>query len=367
MRDIDVRMAVRAELAQQHAGDDSTRIVEEMGIWSGAVRVDLAVINGELCGYELKSDSDTLKRLPLQAEMYGKVFDRLTLVVGERLYKSALAAIPEWWGCQIASMKDGVASLAIVRTAGMNPGIDPSILVQLLLKSEAVDILESFGIAKGWRSRKASEICAHLIEQIPFDDLATHVRSALKRRPKLGQIVSSDLNVPVQIQANPDPGGSGRCASPSDGVNLAVRPTVGQRISSRAKPDYLIGITPELLIHGHSAWTFDLHATENKELVGERVLGVDGRQKVDVGRRTGSDAAIVAEVEPVRKSSTRKSLPQNQLVSVKPVLAKAKAGKSRRNAAPKKSDTAPLRSRVQGRKCVRHRDAKGRYVGNADS
>jgi hypothetical protein len=39
--------------------DLDTRVVEEMGIWAGSVRVDIAVINGEFHGFELKSDRDT--------------------------------------------------------------------------------------------------------------------------------------------------------------------------------------------------------------------------------------------------------------------------------------------------------------------
>ena len=79
MRDLDVRTAVRAQLVAAHADDDNTRIVEEMGIWSGSVRVDVAVINGELAGWELKSARDNLRRLPQQAELYSQVFDRMTI------------------------------------------------------------------------------------------------------------------------------------------------------------------------------------------------------------------------------------------------------------------------------------------------
>ena len=78
MRDSDVRKAVLATLDQKHAGDHNTRIVEEMGVWAGSVRIDIAVINGELCGFELKSDRDTLARLPTQADIYSRVFDRIS-------------------------------------------------------------------------------------------------------------------------------------------------------------------------------------------------------------------------------------------------------------------------------------------------
>ena len=60
-----------------------------MGVWSGTVRIDVAVLNGEMCGYEIKSDRDTLERLPFQIEIYSKEFDKLTLVVGRRHEKSS--------------------------------------------------------------------------------------------------------------------------------------------------------------------------------------------------------------------------------------------------------------------------------------
>ncbi|HEX2652354.1 MAG TPA: sce7726 family protein, partial [Xanthobacteraceae bacterium] len=111
MRDADVRRAVRAMLDQRHAGDLDTYIVEEMGIWSGSVRIDIAVINGELCGFELKSDRDTLERLPLQSDLYSRVFDRVDLVIGRRHAQKAETYIPEWWGIQIASPADDGVSL----------------------------------------------------------------------------------------------------------------------------------------------------------------------------------------------------------------------------------------------------------------
>src|ERR1700712_292570 len=106
MRDFDVRSAVRQRLQALHADDPNTRIVEEMGVWSGSVRIDLAVINGELAGYELKSDRDTLERLPLQSRLYSRVFDRVTLVASGRHLDKATIRIPDWWGVVEAIEQD---------------------------------------------------------------------------------------------------------------------------------------------------------------------------------------------------------------------------------------------------------------------
>jgi hypothetical protein len=83
MRDIDVRTVLAAEVERRYKGDSETLIIHELSVCSGNARIDLAVVNGKLHGYEIKSDSDTLKRLPAQSEVYNAVFDQVTIVVGE--------------------------------------------------------------------------------------------------------------------------------------------------------------------------------------------------------------------------------------------------------------------------------------------
>jgi len=208
MRDADVRRAVKAHLEILHEGDTTTRVVEEMGVWSGTVRIDIAVINGELCGYELKSDSDTLDRLPYQIEMYGKVFDRVTLVVGGKHYKKAATLIPKWWGCLIADMNGDEVTLRSKRTARRNPAPDPFVLAQMLWKDEAVAILEKHNLARGWRAKPATEISLRLTSELSFRQLSDEVRTALKVREKLGQLAPGQLYMPVDGIAHPSSGTS---------------------------------------------------------------------------------------------------------------------------------------------------------------
>lgn len=209
MRDSDVRAAVKSWLRGMHADDANTRIVEEMGIWSSAARVDIAVINGEMSGYELKSNSDTLDRLPNQIEIYGKVFDRMTLVVGDKHADSALRVVPRWWGCVVATMRDDTVALKQKRKGRRNPTQDPNVVVQMLWKEEAVAVLEAHGLAAGWRSRRAFEISERLLSELPFRTVVEHVRSALKAREKLGQAASSEFDVTIDAIAHPTSGAAG--------------------------------------------------------------------------------------------------------------------------------------------------------------
>ncbi|MDH7795921.1 MULTISPECIES: sce7726 family protein [unclassified Beijerinckia] len=230
MHDGDVRRAVLAHLADIYGADPSTRVVEEMGVWSGTVRVDIAVVNGKLSGYELKSNSDTLERLPYQVEIYGKVFDHMTLVVGDKHAEKALRIIPKWWGCVMASMHDGKVKLKSKRKGRQNPQPDPSVVVQMLWKDEAVAVLEKHGLANGWRSKRAGEISARLLSEIPFRQLRDHVRDALKVRQRLGQLAPSQFDMPIDTEADPAPRASrGSSRVVSNGVDHVVSPAVSQR------------------------------------------------------------------------------------------------------------------------------------------
>jgi hypothetical protein len=212
MRDADVRAAVKQRLSGIYAGDPDTRIVDEMGIWSGTVRIDIAVINRELSGFELKSDSDTLQRLPYQIKIYSKVFDRVSLVVGTRHHERALALIPSWWGCMTATMREGKVVLKRARKGRRNPAPDPSVVAAMLWKDEAVQILDAHGLAKGWRTKPVAEIRRRLVSELSFTELAGHMRSALKARKRLGQLASGEFDVPINGVANPTGGGPRRKA-----------------------------------------------------------------------------------------------------------------------------------------------------------
>ena len=79
MNDPRLRRALKSKVLARYAKDPDTRIVDELGLRHGIARVDIAVVNGIIHGYELKSDKDNLKRLPHQIQIYGSVLDKVTL------------------------------------------------------------------------------------------------------------------------------------------------------------------------------------------------------------------------------------------------------------------------------------------------
>ena len=98
MRDLDIRRLLRRHLVSKFGTDPTALIPDEFSICCGKVRADMAVVNGELKGFEIKSDQDTLYRLRSQASVYGNIFDTVTIVTGPRHIRKAKKIVPSWWG-----------------------------------------------------------------------------------------------------------------------------------------------------------------------------------------------------------------------------------------------------------------------------
>lgn len=185
MLDRDLRAALHARLISEHAGELSrTLVVDELGL-CGEVRVDVAVVNACLAGFELKSASDTLRRLPKQIEVYSRVLDFCTLVVAEKHLDKARTLVPEWWGVLVVRPSDGLAArLDTVAEPSRNRSIDPYSLAQLLWRDEALAVLEGLDEAYGCRSKTRKAIWQRVVEVCELDLLRLSVRSSLKSRQK---------------------------------------------------------------------------------------------------------------------------------------------------------------------------------------
>lgn len=182
--DEDIRQALRRELRRRHRSDRKTVLVEELGLCRHQVRVDLAVVNGVLHGYEIKSDRDSLRRLASQAEVYGLVLDRVTLVAGERHLDHALESLPNWWGITTAKTTARGPSFAVVRRGRGNPGRSPRALAELLWLDESISLLKKRNASRGVLGKPRQQVWDRLCEVYSLDEIADAVRTRLKSRPR---------------------------------------------------------------------------------------------------------------------------------------------------------------------------------------
>ncbi|MCL5289695.1 MAG: sce7726 family protein [Firmicutes bacterium] len=158
-RDRDVRQKLHEVLSREFLCDDDTIIIDELGLCQGEARIDIAVINGSLHGYEIKSDSDTLERLPRQVDIYNKVLDYITIVTGKNHIDKINDLVPSWWGIQqVEKVSKDKVNMQTIREPGINPEVDPYSLAQLLWKEEALELLTIFGMEKGYISKSRKVI-----------------------------------------------------------------------------------------------------------------------------------------------------------------------------------------------------------------
>jgi hypothetical protein len=180
--DPDVRALLREYLDSVHAGT-GTLVLEEVGLCQGDVFMDVAAVNGELAGFEIKSPSDTLARWPRQCRYYSKVVDRAWLVAPMKTLDKAKA--PEWWGLIGVFELDDRLALRLVRPAMLNPRLDAKSIVRLLWRDEALEVLHNAGRARGVMTKPRKVVWQRLIESVALDDLRAAVRAALRRRPEM--------------------------------------------------------------------------------------------------------------------------------------------------------------------------------------
>lgn len=180
--DSEIRPALRARLWSEHACEADTIVLEELGLCRGRVRIDLALVNGQLHGFEIKSDRDSLRRLAGQVAVYSKVLDRATLVVGDRHLTEARSIVPDWWG--ILRVRPGPQGPRFkpLRRGRENPRRDPRLLVELLWLDDAIGLLTQRGAARGVRGKPRRMVWDRVCEHFSVDEIATAVRGHLKAR-----------------------------------------------------------------------------------------------------------------------------------------------------------------------------------------
>jgi hypothetical protein len=182
LRDSNIRAALRQRLLSHHASENNTVVLEELGLCRGRVRADVAVVNGLIHGYEIKSDRDDFRRLRTQIDIYSRVLDRATLVVGDRLLAEAIDSLPQWWGLLHARCSSGHVRFKTLRRARQNLDRDPRALVELLWLQDAMALLRERNASRGVCGKPRRVVWDRVCDSFEIEEIARAVRARLKAR-----------------------------------------------------------------------------------------------------------------------------------------------------------------------------------------
>lgn len=178
-----IRAALRTRHLRHHDGRNDVLMIDELGLAHAQSRIDLAVFNGHLHGYEIKSAGDTLDRLPRQLAIYSGALQKLTLVIATRHLDAAEVIAPDWCGLtEIVEGPRGGITFARRRRARVNPDLDPFMLAHLLWHPEAQDLLRARGASKADVNSPRKQLYRLLADKVPVRELAPAIKAAMASR-----------------------------------------------------------------------------------------------------------------------------------------------------------------------------------------
>lgn len=167
---VDIRLALRCWVEERFNTSQNDILIDELGFSNkdpnsavdSSFRADLALANGRLVGFEIKSEKDNLKRWTSQMTAYLNVFDEVWLCVHGKHLESALTITPKNIGIIVI---DNFESLALVRMAknqALNNAYD---LSGLLWRDEldALAKLHKVSIKSRTTKNEAREILAKIL------------------------------------------------------------------------------------------------------------------------------------------------------------------------------------------------------------
>ncbi len=181
--DSDIRAALHAKRLRRVKSRPDTLVIDELGLAHARCRIDVAVINGCIHGYEIKSAKDSLERFGKQIDIYRQTLQKLTIVAASKHVTGVLIRAPEWCGI-IEAMQGqrGGIGFDVVRNAYANPDIDPVMMAHLLWRDEVIDLLSQAGYAPKDLRRPRRQLYEMLCEAMTLREITVSIRAFMVQR-----------------------------------------------------------------------------------------------------------------------------------------------------------------------------------------
>ncbi|WP_254433799.1 sce7726 family protein [Acinetobacter sp. Marseille-Q1618] len=194
----DIRSALRSWIHDRFELKQNDILINELGFCNkdpnstidNSFRADLALANGRLVGFEIKSEKDNLKRWASQMVAYNNVFDEVWLCVHSKHLEDGLKITPKNIGILLI---DDYESVAIVRHAKLNNNNNIYDLSGLLWREELNTLAKLNQIKINSRTTK-NEVREILAENLSINIVRDYVLTQLKIRKSHQYSNSSGLS-----------------------------------------------------------------------------------------------------------------------------------------------------------------------------
>lgn len=181
--DADIRSALHAKRLRRAKSHPDTLVIDELGLAHARSRIDVAVINGCIHGYEIKSAKDNLDRFATQIDIYRQTLQKLTLVAAPKHVAGIMSHAPEWCGVIAAERGPrGGINFQVLRNAAANPEIDPVMMSHLLWRDEVIELLGQAGYAPKDLRRPRKQLYKMLCEAMTLREITASIRAFMAQR-----------------------------------------------------------------------------------------------------------------------------------------------------------------------------------------
>jgi hypothetical protein len=181
--DADIRSALHAKRLRRAKSHPDTLVIDELGLAHARSRIDVAVINGCIHGYEIKSAKDNLDRFATQIDIYRQTLQKLTLVAAPKHVAGIMSHAPEWCGVIAAEQGPrGGVSFHVLRNPVANPDINPVMMAHLLWRDEVIELLGQAGYAPKDLRRPRRQLYEILCEVMTLREITASIRAFMVRR-----------------------------------------------------------------------------------------------------------------------------------------------------------------------------------------
>ena len=180
--DTEIRAALHRKKLMAYRNAPETVVVDELGLSHAKVRVDIAVINGCIHGFEIKSALDTLNRLPSQLEFYTQCSASSLSSAHLGTWSESHRSSPI--GAAYGSYKGsrGAVTFATLRRGRSNSGLDPVQLAHLLWHPEAAALLARYGASPKELRQSRKQLYTDLAAHMTVRELTAAIREFMLKR-----------------------------------------------------------------------------------------------------------------------------------------------------------------------------------------
>lgn len=202
LREQEVKIAFINWLFEKGMLDDAT-IINEMVVANWSRRADLAIANGHLQAFEIKSDFDSLKRLDGQLETFTSRFEKVTVVCAPKFTYEVTKKVASDVGIIEYSNTNKGIKFKIIQRGRISVLSNKKFYINYLLKKELQLLIVEH--SKQLLFESGRESLEHIAAQLPLSKIRSFVLNAIKKRYQetstvfLNSLIKNKLSSPQDL------------------------------------------------------------------------------------------------------------------------------------------------------------------------